>query len=185
MTIDPSMRVLEASVIADAIALASRHPELHLCLLDLGLKDSRGLDALHQLKAAAPQLPIVVVSGSEDTQTVYRCIEAGAMSFVPKSAAPGVLTEALQQVLRGAIVLPAQVIDAMPDGVPARPSLTPRQLAVLSELSLGLPTKLIAQKLLISESTANEHIAVIFRALSVRNRTQAVIVAGQLKLLEP
>lgn len=185
LSIDGSMTVLEACGVGEALAATARHPDLQLCLLDLGLKDGGGLDALRQIKSAVPQAAIVVVSALEDTATVYRCIEAGAMSFVPKSAAPRVLTEALQQVLRGAIYFPAQIIDDMPERPSPRPVLTPRQLAVLGELSLGLPTKLIASRLSISDSTVNEHIALIFRALRVRNRTQAVIAAGRLKLLDP
>jgi DNA-binding NarL/FixJ family response regulator len=62
--------------------------------------------------------------------------------------------------------------------------LTSRQLQVLQCLSRGLPTKLIAREMSLSEHTVKEHIALVFQALSVRNRTEAVIRGSQWRLLE-
>ena len=103
------------------------------------------------------------------------------MSFISKSATPEVLTRALQRVLQGEVYLPEQV--ALASELPARPLLTPRQHEVLRYLSQGLPTKLIARRLELSEYTIKEHIALIFQALGVRNRTEAVIRASRLLLL--
>jgi DNA-binding NarL/FixJ family response regulator len=181
-TIDHNATILEASTLGEALALAAKHPDLQLCLLDLALKGERGLDGLQQIKESAPNVAVVVVSALEDISAVHRCIDAGAMSFVPKSAPPQVLTEALRQVLAGAVYLPDEVLNDSTSHAVVAPNLTPRQLEVLHALSLGSPTKAIARKLDISESTVNEHIAVIFRALGVHNRTQAVIEAGRLGL---
>jgi DNA-binding NarL/FixJ family response regulator len=62
--------------------------------------------------------------------------------------------------------------------------LTPRQQQVLQALSRGLPNKLIARELSLSENTVKEHIAAVFAALGVRNRTEAVIKASRLHLQE-
>ena len=105
------------------------------------------------------------------------------MSFIPKSVAPEVLTQALQHVLSGAVYLPEQIVSAM-EHVPQRPQLTPRQWQVLKCLSRGLPTKLISRELELSEHTVKEYIALVFQALGVRNRTEAVIKASQLRLQE-
>ncbi len=181
-SIDTSATILEASTTVEALALIGTHPDLRLCLLDLNLKEEDGLEALLQIKAAAPDVAVVVVSSSDDITTVYRCLDAGAMSFVPKSFAPEVLTEAMRQVLSGAVYLPDEVLAATNSRAAPPPNLTPRQLQVLQGLRQGLPTKSIATKLQISEHTANEHIATIFRTLGVHSRTQAVVAAGRFGL---
>jgi DNA-binding NarL/FixJ family response regulator len=174
---------LEAASLGEAQALIAEHADLQICLLDLTLKDEHGLDAIQAIKTSAPQVAVVVVSGVEETAVIRRCIDAGAMSFIPKSVAPEVLTRALQQVLSGAVYLPEQIVNAMNTAQP-RPLLTPRQLQVLACLSRGLPTKLISRELALSEHTVKEYIAMVFQSLGVRNRTEAVIKAGQLRLQE-
>lgn len=173
--------VLEAGSIADGVALARAHPDLQVCLLDLALRTESGLTALAQLKETAPEMAIVVVSGAEDLGTIRRCIDAGAMSYIPKSLPPEVLTEALNSVLRGQLYLPEQVLEAGKQATPA-PKFTPRQLEVLSYLNRGWSTKAISRELQLSEHTVKEHIALVFQALGAHNRTEAVIRAAALAL---
>jgi DNA-binding NarL/FixJ family response regulator len=103
------------------------------------------------------------------------------MSFIPKSVTPDVLIEALRHVLAGTVWLPATMHAAQAPGR-TPPALTPRQLAVMRCLNRGLPTKSISRELDLSENTVKEHIASIFRALDVHNRTQAVIQASRWRL---
>ena len=163
-------------------SLAQAHPDLELCLLDLSLKNESGLAAITSLKETAPQAAVVVVSSADDSATIRACLDSGAMSFIPKSLGPDVLTQALQHVLKGTVYLPEQIINAV-DEEPGRPTLTARQWEVLHCLSRGLPTKLIARELSLSEHTVKEHIALLFQALGVRNRTEAVIKGSQWRLL--
>jgi DNA-binding NarL/FixJ family response regulator len=182
-TIGQDVTCMEAANLVEAQTLIAQHADLQICLLDLTLKDEHGLDAIHSIKETAPQVAVVVVSGVEESAMIRQCIDAGAMSFIPKSVSPEILTRALQQVLSGVVYLPEQIVNAMSATQP-RPLLTPRQLQVLSCLSRGLPTKLIARELELSEHTVKEYIALVFQALGVRNRTEAVIKAGQLRLQE-
>lgn len=179
-TIGSSVRCLEAGNIADALELITQHPDVQLCLLDLALKNEQGLGAIQRIKDVAPQVAVVVVSGTDDNGTISSCIDAGAMSFISKSATPDVLRQALGHILKGDVYLPDQIISAM-ENAPLNP-LTPRQRQVLQALSRGLPNKLIARELDLSENTVKEHIAAVFTALGVRNRTEAVIKASQLQL---
>lgn len=174
---------LEAPTIAEALTLIAQNADIELCLLDLVLRQERGFDAIGQIKALSSSIAIVVVSGAEDSATIRSCIDAGAMSYIPKSVAPEVLTHALQRVLTGAVYLPDQVASTLEADLNAV-NLTPRQQQVLQCLSRGLPTKLIARELLLSEHTVKDHITGIFQTLGVRNRTEAVIKASQLKRLE-
>lgn len=181
-TLNRDAAVLEAATTREALDIAAEHPDLQLCLLDLALKNEQGLDALHKIKVAAPNVAVVIVSAADEIATIYNCIDAGAMGFIPKSTVPAALTEALRQVLEGAIYLPEQIFNDAPNNSALCPMLTPRQLEVLRGLSRGLPTKLISRELNLSEHTVRDHIAMIFRALDVHNRTEAVIKAGRLRL---
>ncbi|QSA97141.1 response regulator [Methylococcus sp. EFPC2] len=173
--------VLEAGTIGEALALASRHPDLPLCLLDLNLRNEHGLDALARIKATAPDVAIVVISSTEESGAIQACIEAGAMSFIAKSAPPETLAVALRHVLAGEIYLPPPFDrPAEPDAPPV--ALSPRQRDVLRGLCRGLPTKSIARELGLSEHTVKDYIASVFQLLGVHNRTEAVIEAARLKL---
>lgn len=182
-TIGHNVICLEAATLAEALATIARHSDIELCLLDLTLKNEKGFGAIQHIAGTSPQIAVVVVSGAEDSATIRSCIDAGAMSYIPKSVAPEVLTHALQRVLAGAVYLPDQVASTL-ESSPADNSLTPRQQQVLQCLSRGLPTKLIARELNLSEHTVKEYIAVIFQVLGVHNRTEAVIKASQLQSSE-
>jgi DNA-binding NarL/FixJ family response regulator len=174
--------IREAGSAPEALAALDAERDITLCLLDLSLKTSDGLSLLKTLKETIPDLVVVVVSGADSSLMIRDCIEAGAMSFIPKSAAPEVLTCALQQVLKGEVYLPQEI--ALDTEVAPPAPLTPRQREVLKYLSQGLPTKLIARQLSLSEYTVKEHIASIFQALHVRNRTEAVIRASRLLIFD-
>ncbi len=87
-TIGQNVNCLEAANIGDALALLSQHDDTQLCLLDLALKNEHGLEAIQKIKETAPQVAVVVVSGVDDSATIRSCVDAGAMSFIPKSVTP-------------------------------------------------------------------------------------------------
>ncbi|MCT8176019.1 response regulator transcription factor [Variovorax sp. CY25R-8] len=175
--------VYEAATLREATAAVAAHPDLAVCLLDLTLARERGHEALTAFKAAAPDVAVVIVSATSDLATVRACIDAGAMSFVPKSMPPETLTRALRRVLAGQIYLPQEVLNtiALAHELPA---LSPRQVDVLRGLARALPTKAIARELRLSEYTVKEYICGLFEALDVHNRTEAVITASRLGLLD-
>ncbi len=181
-TIGPGVTTMEAESIAEALALIPAHPDLQLCLVDLALRDEDGFGAIRRIKEAAPHVGVVIVSATEDGAVIRRCIDAGAMSFIPKSVTSDVFTAALSHVLAGTSYLPEQVLASAGD-LPSFPALTPRQLQVLHCLSRGLPNKLISRELRLSEHTVREHVSQIFHALGARNRTEAVIRANRLRLV--
>lgn len=179
-TMRPETEIFEAATLEEAFAMCQAHPQLQVCVLDLTLRAEHGLDALTRLKERMPEMAVVIVSGAEDIGTIRRCIERGAMSYIPKSLPPETLTEAMNSVLKGQLYLPAQILEL--DRRKPAPSLTPRQLEVLRYLSRGWPTKAICREMSLSEHTVKEHISSIFEALGVHNRTEAVIKAASLAL---
>lgn len=182
---DALATVLEADNLAGALDIAVRHPDADLLLLDLHMPGMQGAASIRQISQTHPQLPVVVLSADESEGMVQQVIAAGALGFIPKSATAAVMKSAIGLVLSGGIFLPAQLIMAT-SGVnhPHTPGkLTERQLDVLRLLADGIVNKEICRRLDISEGTVKAHIAAIFRALDVSNRTAAARVAQQLQLL--
>lgn len=183
LSIEPDAQVLEAESLVEAKRLADAHPDLAICLLDLALKNEYGLDGLVALKKAAPDMAAVVVSASQDPATVRACLDAGAMSYVPKSTEPAMLSLVLRRVVAGAVFLPPDMLTLSRKKADLQtPMLTRRQHDVLRALGRGMPTKSIARELGISEPTVKEHIGALFAVLRVSNRTEAVVTASVLGL---
>lgn len=179
--------LLEAGSWSEAQELLARHADLAWVLLDLGLPDAVGLVVLDQLRRERPELPVVVLSGSEERALVLDCINRGALGFIGKSSSSAVLADALRLVFAGGIYLPPALIAQgapSPENAGTTPvarrakltslGLTPRQIDVLELLVRGLSNKAIAEQLALSEATVKTHVAAGLRALNVKNRTQVV-----------
>lgn len=184
-SVDSAIEVAHARTARECLDKAATSP-FDLVLLDLGLPDKPGLEALSDLKHVHPDLPVVVLSGQEDRETVLESIRRGAMGFIPKSSDdPKLLWHALKMAVSGAVTVPAsmtvEATTARPSVEPIQPTraedlgLTPRQLEVLRLLVQGLPNKSIARRLDIAETTARGYVSELLAAFRVTNRTQLVL----------
>jgi two-component system, NarL family, nitrate/nitrite response regulator NarL len=178
----PDTGVLQAADAPRALALAAEHPDLDVVILDLALPGLNGMSAIAEFGRVRPELPVIVLSASEDARQAREALAQGALGYVPKSASRQTLVSAIQLVLNGEIYVPPLILNGtaaaqpMAQGACAsqiRPLLTDRQIDVLRRLSAGQPNKTIARDLELSEKTVKAHITAIFRALNVVNRTQA------------
>jgi DNA-binding NarL/FixJ family response regulator len=191
--LDRATDVETAGNLRTAIARAEQ-AGFDLCLLDLGLPDCSGLEALEKMRASLPALPVVVVSGSDDTRSVLKALDLGAMGYIPKTSPRDVLLGAVRLVASGGIYVPVEALRAREAGEPAPApaaaasktaadlGLSARQWEVLGLLLKGLPNKLIARKLDISENTTKIHVSAVLRALGVSSRTQALLAANRVGL---
>lgn len=176
--------LLEADSLDALLSLLSKEDEPDLLLLDLKMPGANGMSGLIQLRAEYPELPIVVISASEDSSVVTQVKSHGAFGFIPKSSDMRELISALNQVLEGEPFFPEGSITnnaACNDLAQKISTLTPQQYKVLGMLSDGLLNKQIAYELNVSEATIKAHMTAIFRKLGVKNRTQAVILLQQLE----
>ena len=179
--------VFEASSLDEAIDLVTKHRDADLVMLDLNMPGMNGLDGLKRVAETCPQMPVIVLSASESKEIVEAVIMAGASGFIPKSSSAAVMQSAIHLVLSGGVYLPAQILraDAMGSaGHREQIKLTNRQLDVLRLLAAGLSNKQICRDLELSEGTLKVHIAAIYRALNVNNRTEAANAAHRLALVD-
>lgn len=180
--------VLHAASQADGLAMAAAHPDLDAVLLDLRLPDGDGVASIAAFAELNPALPIIIVSASEDPADVRRAIDHGALGYVPKSASPETMLQAVKLVMSGGVYVPPLMLGQEARMAPAAGALeplTPRQGEVLALLANGLSNKEIGLKYGLSEKTVKVHVGAIFRALGVTNRTQAARAAHAAGLIPP
>ena len=189
-SLSPHIEWLEAQNASEVERWAAEDPDL--ALVDLNMPGSDGVPWIGRLRTHFPTLPIIVVSAEESGALVRELIDCGVAGFIPKSDSAAVVLQAVRLVLSGGTYAPLRFLighgagrepgnGAAAASPPAVHGLTQRQLDVLALLARGLPNKLIARELGLSEGTVKVHLLAIFRALDVRNRTEAV-VAAQKKL---
>jgi len=156
-----------------------------LLLLDLDIPGAQGFNSLITIRRSYPNLGVVIISGFEDRETIYKAMNFGAAGFIPKSTPVPEMVVAIKEVLNGKLWTPDGEFNANAQPTLADDkiaSLTPKQHKILLMFADGLLNKQIAYDLGLSESTIKSHASTIFLKLGVRNRTQAVIVLNELQL---
>ena len=169
----------------EAIALAGRlHPRL--VLLDLSMPGLSGLDALPQLRAAAPGCEVVVLTASGTEENLLGAIRGGAAGYLLKSEPPERIVDFLRGVARGEAALSGAIarrlLERVRDGggrdsgVPDAIAqvLSAREVEVLLLLDEHLGTDQIAHRLFISEHTVRSHVKSLLRKLNVSSRREAL-----------
>jgi len=186
------LTVFESDNFKSTLEILQKEDELDILLLDLHMPGNDDLYGLIRIREDHPDLPIAVVSGSEELRVVSKVMGYGALGFIPKSSSSAEIAAAINEILDGETWLPEAMKDKVNQltgeevEVAAQvASLTPQQYKVLSYLHEGLLNKQIAYELNISEATIKAHITAIFRKLGVYNRTQAVLIASKLQLEPP
>lgn len=178
--------VLEAGSLDDLTDRLASGRETDLILLDLTMPGVHGVSGLLYLRAEHPEVPVVIVSASDDAGTIRQCLDCGASGFIPKSQPVEAIRDAIRRIMDGEIWLPADVdLSAAPAGdaaglVSRLSTLTPQQVRVLMMLGEGLLNKQIAFKLGVSEATIKAHVSAILQKLGVDSRTQAVIAINKI-----
>ncbi len=189
---NPDTQVFQACDSEAGVELAQATADLDAVFVDLMMPGIAGEAAVKEFARRRPELPVIVLSSSENPSDVKRVLNAGALGYIPKSATPEILILALRLVLARGVYLPPAVLDggraaaapeaASPGSTAALPGLTPRQMDVLRCVIQGKPNKLIARELEVSEHTVKAHLSSVLRALDARSRTEAVYAAAKMGL---
>ena len=165
----PGLKVVSVAKLSSLEATVERQGTPELICLDLKLPDTLGLSGVHAVKAKFPDVPLVVVTGSEASECEAACLEAGANLFLEKASPPNTIIGGLRTFL------PSPKEEVAAEGTVAAPTkLSKRQKQLILMLDQGLSNKDIADKLTISEHTVKVHFWRLFRRLGVNSRTQAL-----------
>ncbi len=158
--------VLQFETLRDAKAALSDDAAVALILLDLKLPDSAGIGGLLSLKAKYPDIPVAIVSASDDQETVQTTMACGAAGFISKSVGVDELSAAIEALLVGQCWFPGA------GGEEAGLPLSDTQTRILDGVHRGLMNKQIAYETQLSEATVKYHLTGLYRRFGVQSRAQ-------------
>ena len=168
-----------------------------ILLLDLDLPQLGGMDGVPGLRALQPATKIIVLADHPDEREGLVALKIGAQGYCDRAIAPALLCKALEAVHNGEVwvgrKLTSHLLDelsalteelgdrASPGDLDRRlEGLTPRERAIVAELSAGASNKEIAQKFAVTERTVKAHLTAVFRKLGISGRLQVALF-----MLEP
>jgi DNA-binding NarL/FixJ family response regulator len=164
---------------------AALRPEV--VLMDLSMPGMGGIEATRRLRAAQPEVAVVVLTSFPDPDLVVRAVDAGAIGYLLKDAEPDELVRAVRSAARGESPLDPRaaraVLDRRTAGPAAGSTLSEREKEVLVLVAEGLANKQIARALGIAERTVKAHLTNIFATLGVADRTSAALWAHRTGLV--
>lgn len=185
----------EAANGADAVELARRErPDV--LLMDIRMPVLDGIEATRRVVSEVPAVRVVMLTTFDADEYVYAALRAGASGFLLKDAAPEDLLSAVRIVAAGEGLLAPSVTRRLIAEFARRPEpgqfttgllevLTDREREVLALVARGLSNAEIAERLVVSRSTAKTHVSRILMKLAARDRAQLVMLAYEHGLVSP
>lgn len=165
----------------EAVATVERElPDV--VLMDLSMPRLDGVDATRLVVEAHPDVRVVALTSFAERERVLRALDAGAVGYLLKDSDPSDLERGIHAAARGESPLhpkAAQAVLAARTETRTEPELRPREREVLDLVAQGMPNKLIARRLEISEKTVKSHLTQVFQAIGATDRTQAALWARE------
>ena len=180
--LDEHVDIIEANSAAEGLRHLESARDIDLVMLDLHMPGLDGTTVIQHHRTQSACLPIVIISGDDDPDTIRSVINAGAMGFIPKSYSSEKLLAALRTILDGEIYIPES--SPPPDSdhyyshkcnnIANSNGITKRQLQVLELIASGYSNKKISDLLFLTENTVKTHVSALFKTLEASNRTECV-----------
>ncbi len=191
----PGIKISEAESSKAALSLA-REQCIDLALVDLFMPGEKLFSLVRELGSRDMDIPFIVLSSSDNPSHIRKCIDLGALGYVPKSSAQSELFAAVDRVLAGGTYYPSPALQEhqpapVADEEPVSMSygysevenmLTARQMEILELIAHGQTNKQIANNLGVSNYTVKVHVSAVFKALGLSNRSQAAILGEKIGL---
>lgn len=177
LRLEGDMEVVAEVARGDEIVAAARSSTPDVALLDIELPVRDGLTAAAELRQAAPECRVMIVTTFGRAGYLRRAMDAGAVGFLLKDAPAEELATAIRRVVAGErVVDPGLALSALSEG--SNP-LTPREKQVLAAAIDGATVANMAERLFLSEGTIRNHLSAAIQKLGVRNRIEAARLAEQ------
>jgi len=176
----------EARTGLEAVDLAaSGRPSV--VLMDLRMPDLSGIEATRRILEADPGAAIVIVTMSEDDDSLFAAMRAGARGYIPKDAEREQILSAIRAAALGEAIFGASIARRVADFFSAPrsaatepfPELTERENEILELIAQGRSNGDIAGRLGITSKTVRNHVANVFNKLQVADRPQAIVRARE------
>jgi len=177
---EPEIEVVgKGGSVQEAISSA-RALQPDVVLLDVHLPDGSGIQAAAAIKKDRPQTQVVILTSDEEESVLRSAVQAGVTGYLSKHESAAQVVQAVRSAARGEALIAPYMLARLLRGLrktdepgPATP-LTPRELAVLSELSLGHDNEAVARTLTMSPNTVRTHVQNILSKLKVHSKLEAV-----------
>lgn len=185
----PAAEFSEAANGEEAVAIADK-TAFDLVVLDITMPRRGGLDALKELRARSPKLPVLVLSYHAEEQYAVRVLRAGAQGYLRKDSAPKELARAARKLLEGGKYISAAVAERLADELdpgaerPLHATLSDRELLVLTLLASGKSVKDIAVELSLSEKTVSTYRARVLQKMNMQSNAELIRYALRHGLVE-
>ena len=177
----PEAVVRTTNKLEDALERMREQPA-QLVLLDLGLPGCGGIESLLRFRKAHPESRVVVITSEDASNVIRGALAAGAAGFIPKTAGPQVMVNALRLIAEGGRYIPPEVLGEeteVQEGQASTPEsrLTERQRQLLEQLLRGRTVAQAAKELGIAEATAKHHAMAVYAAYKVSSRADLILAA--------
>jgi NarL family two-component system response regulator LiaR len=180
--------VAEATNGKEALDICGR-VQPHVILMDLLMPEMGGAEATRAIRRRWPEVQVVALTSFQEKDLVREALQAGAIGYLLKNVSAEDLAAAIREAHAGRSTLAPEAIQALIE-MEARPALaeedlaeafelTPREQEVLALLVEGLTNPEIAERLVVSRSTAKAHVSNILSKMGVSNRAEAISLALQ------
>ena len=179
----PGMEVVGMAHDGESGVQMCRELRPDVILMDISMPVMNGVTATRRIRDILPDAKVLILTVHADDMHVFQGIEAGATGYLLKDCTPEDLSRAIRTVHAGDTIMAPEIARKMllafeeAGSEPSAPSLTERELEIITALARGRSNKQIARALNISEKTVRNHISNIYKKLHVYDRTQAVLYA--------
>ena len=161
------------------------HPDV--ILMDLVMPSMGGAEVTRAIRERCPRVQVIALTSFQDKELVRQALEAGAISYLLKNVTADDLAEAIRAAHAGQSTLAPEAVQVLMQAASQGPALghdlTPREREVLALMVEGLSNPEIADRLVVTRSTAKAHVSNILSKLGVSNRAEAVALALKHKLV--